>query len=50
MRLNYDLLAEAFKITLTDAVATASVRMTDLRPHGDSADLDMIREACRAAD
>jgi UDP-GlcNAc:undecaprenyl-phosphate/decaprenyl-phosphate GlcNAc-1-phosphate transferase len=50
VRLNYDLLAQAFKMTLTDAVATASVRMTDLRPHEDKGELDMVREACRAAD
>jgi UDP-GlcNAc:undecaprenyl-phosphate/decaprenyl-phosphate GlcNAc-1-phosphate transferase len=50
VRLNYDLLAQAFKITLTDAVATASVRMTDMRPPGVNADMEQMREACRAAD
>ncbi len=50
VRLNYDLLAQAFKITLTDAVASASIRTSGLPRQEDGAEMDMMRAACRAAD
>ncbi len=50
VRLNYDLLAQAFKNTLTDAVASATVRMSGLPRHEAGADMDLMRAACRAAD
>jgi UDP-GlcNAc:undecaprenyl-phosphate GlcNAc-1-phosphate transferase len=50
VRLNWDLLAEAFRDTLADAVVQAAERMNDLRHPELNAELNLMRAACRAAD
>jgi UDP-GlcNAc:undecaprenyl-phosphate/decaprenyl-phosphate GlcNAc-1-phosphate transferase len=50
VRLNWDLLAEAFKNTLADAVIQATMRMNGLAHAEQNADLNLVRAACRAAD
>jgi UDP-GlcNAc:undecaprenyl-phosphate/decaprenyl-phosphate GlcNAc-1-phosphate transferase len=50
VRLNWDLLAEAFKNALGEAVEQATLRMNDLRRPDQNADLNLLRAACRAAD
>jgi hypothetical protein len=50
VRLNWDLLAEAFKITLAEAIEQSTMRMPGLGIADRNADLNMLREACRAAD
>jgi hypothetical protein len=50
VRLNCDLLTQASLITLSDAVASASVRTSGLPWQEASADMDLMRAACHAAD
>jgi UDP-GlcNAc:undecaprenyl-phosphate GlcNAc-1-phosphate transferase len=49
LRLTWDLLAEEFKNALSDAVAQSTARMEGLHQE-QNAELNLVREACRAAD
>ncbi len=49
-RLNADLLAEDFRVALSDAVGRASNRIEALHQNESNAELNLVRAACRAAD
>lgn len=50
VRLNRDLLAEAFRYSLAEAVMQATIRIDELRNPDLNADLNLVRAVCRAAD
>jgi hypothetical protein len=50
VRLNRDLLAEAFRYALAEAVIQATLRMDELRNPDLNADLNLVRAVCRASD
>jgi UDP-GlcNAc:undecaprenyl-phosphate/decaprenyl-phosphate GlcNAc-1-phosphate transferase len=50
VRLNRDLLAEAFRYALAEAVIQATLRMDQLRNPDLNADLNLVRAVCRASD
>src|SRR5262249_5559364 len=50
VRLNRDLLAEAFRYALAEAVVQSTLRMDELRRPETNADLNLVRAVCRAAD
>jgi UDP-GlcNAc:undecaprenyl-phosphate GlcNAc-1-phosphate transferase len=50
VRLNRDLLSEAFRYALSEAVIQATLRIHELRNPDLNADLNLVRAVCRAAD